>query len=314
MIRIRPSRGRLMIALVFTLTGMQGCSPNYSGQTEQLKRTVAAKIATLGAQIDGGRISNALLVKTYADTLMQSKPNLKAVAELLRKDGTSNGALYQNLNTRLAAVNLRPRDEREFTVSNEELLSLDAAGDPVIYNDSLIDVVNTLADLSGGELERVNIPADALTATVNGGAVPGSYLVGNPSYGQWQSDNRGGSFWRYYGQYRLFSDLAFGPRYYRGAIGYNAWYGGGSRYSYYGDYGRQTYGSRGDRSYNQSRQQEMRSKGLKPSRPAKQYGSAAGRARVSNYTQSRTTRTQTAAKRQSGLFGSSARASRAGGK
>jgi hypothetical protein len=35
----------------------------------------------------------------------------------------------------------------------------------------------------------------------------GLAFVGNPQYGQWQADNRGSSFWVWYGQYRLFSDL-----------------------------------------------------------------------------------------------------------
>lgn len=38
-------------------------------------------------------------------------------------------------------------------------------------------------------------------------APPGYEYVGNPKYGEWQRDSSGGSFWMYYGQYRLMSDL-----------------------------------------------------------------------------------------------------------
>ncbi|WP_027192780.1 hypothetical protein [Megalodesulfovibrio gigas] len=38
-------------------------------------------------------------------------------------------------------------------------------------------------------------------------APPGFQHVGDPSYGSWQRDSSGNSFWQFYGQYRLLSDL-----------------------------------------------------------------------------------------------------------
>ncbi len=38
-------------------------------------------------------------------------------------------------------------------------------------------------------------------------APPGYEYVGNSRYGEWQRDSSGGSFWMFYGQYRLMSDL-----------------------------------------------------------------------------------------------------------
>ncbi|UZP65828.1 hypothetical protein N1030_09310 [Desulfovibrio mangrovi] len=38
-------------------------------------------------------------------------------------------------------------------------------------------------------------------------APPGYEYVGDSRYGEWQRDSSGGSFWMYYGQYRLMSDL-----------------------------------------------------------------------------------------------------------
>ncbi|GAB7079385.1 hypothetical protein [Megalodesulfovibrio paquesii] len=38
-------------------------------------------------------------------------------------------------------------------------------------------------------------------------APPGFQHVGDPAYGTWQKDSSGNSFWQFYGQYRLLSDL-----------------------------------------------------------------------------------------------------------
>lgn len=49
-----------------------------------------------------------------------------------------------------------------------------------------------------------------------GGAGPPGYeYINNPKYGTWQTDSSGNSFWTYYGQYRLFSDLLGTHRVYR---------------------------------------------------------------------------------------------------
>ena len=45
-----------------------------------------------------------------------------------------------------------------------------------------------------GEVDQANYP-------------PGYQYVGNPRYGSWRRDSRGGSFWEFYGQYALFSHL-----------------------------------------------------------------------------------------------------------
>jgi hypothetical protein len=47
-------------------------------------------------------------------------------------------------------------------------------------------------------------------------APPGYAYVGDPQYGEWRRDSSGRSFWAYYGQYRLLSDLlGMGGRLYR---------------------------------------------------------------------------------------------------
>lgn len=51
---------------------------------------------------------------------------------------------------------------------------------------------------------------------------PGMVYVGDPQYGEWNTNN-GTSFWVFYGQYRLFSDLISGPNPYHYRSEYNDW-------------------------------------------------------------------------------------------
>ncbi|HET9833396.1 MAG TPA: hypothetical protein VFP91_16855 [Vicinamibacterales bacterium] len=65
----------------------------------------------------------------------------------------------------------------------------------------------------------------------------GLAFVGNPRYGQWQTDDRGTSFWAWYGAYRLFGDLlgARGQPYYYRRDEWDTW---STRYRgqpYYGE-------------------------------------------------------------------------------
>jgi hypothetical protein len=264
---------------------LAGCTNEYTQDLQQNKQAVAVKLETLGRQLDARQLSNARLIATYAEKLSADKPELRSVTELLARDATSSGTLFQSLKTRLAALPDAVDNRDQYIPAFQELQSLNAAADPAIFNDSLLDVVNTLADLSEGELPRISIPQDEDVASVNGGGrVAGSYLVGNPAYGQWKTDSGGSSFWEFYGQYRLFSDLFLGRDYYGGPIRYNDWYGGRPRYSYYNDYARSTYGTRSDRNAAKKRNQAMAREGVTPAKPQKRYGSAQGRKRVSTYT------------------------------
>jgi hypothetical protein len=79
---------------------------------------------------------------------------------------------------------------------------------------------------------------------------PGYQYVGNSQYGQWRTGARGGSFWEFYGKYRLMTDLiglGRGPIYRRDWNGYNRfrsagrpYYGAGNRFGTGGSVTRQT--------------------------------------------------------------------------
>jgi hypothetical protein len=65
----------------------------------------------------------------------------------------------------------------------------------------------------------------------------GLAFVGNPRYGEWQTDDRGMSFWGWYGAYRLFSDLlgARGLPYHYRRDEWDSWSTGHRGQPYYGE-------------------------------------------------------------------------------
>ena len=73
---------------------------------------------------------------------------------------------------------------------------------------------------------------------------PGYQYVGNPGYGTWRRDSRGGSFWEFYGQYAFFSHLLGSGRRPIYAADYDAYRRSRSqRRAYYGP--SNNYGTRG---------------------------------------------------------------------
>jgi hypothetical protein len=89
---------------------------------------------------------------------------------------------------------------------------------PITFDEYKGDLGMTVLSKKNGVLDKNSSPAGV------------DNYVGNSKYGQWQTNSSGGSFWSFYGRYRLMSDLFYGPRYAYG-------YGGYSR-SHYNDYNR----------------------------------------------------------------------------
>jgi len=275
-----------LFILLLTLF-LSSCGNEYQAKIQLEHASTQSQLEALGKSLDSKSLTNAKLVNIYAEKLSKLKPELKPIAIALAKDATRNGSLYQGLKDRLAKVNLKPENKQQYIQGLESLSSIFAGADKVVFNDSLLDLINTMADLSDGELSRVSIPKNENTAHVKGDKIaPGSYLIGNPAYGTYRQDSNGNSFWHWYGQYAFFSSLFSGPRYHSGPIYYDNW-NSNPRYSYYNDYGRSSYGSRSDRSYSSSQNIKMRNKGITPAKPKKQYGSVSGRKRTSTYSRQR---------------------------
>ena len=283
---------------------LAGCGENHSELVRRQHAQVTEWVRNLGAALDRGLIRNANVIKRYAEFVRRDRPEVAALVAELAREGTTAGLAYSSLTGRLGRVDLDPAGESEADQSLEELLRIEAAADIDVFNDSLIDVANVLADLSQGRLPRLHIPSSAPRAETG----PGSHLVGNPRYGEWRESSGGSSFWAFYGQYALMRDLFFTPR----AYSYGDWYPRRG-WSYYGDVGRHYYGGRAD-----SRRWE-RAAATRGAPPRRSYGPLRSQRRLSTYGRSASRSPGTATRRASSYgrtsaYGGSARGGlRAGG-
>ena len=224
----------LLWLTLLTILLLSGCGNRYEDELRESYVRVQSNINFLKGQLDNRQLSNALLIDSYATTLMQQKPILTDVARLLKQDATSQGNSFIALEKRLEDVILNPTDEEAASFSRQELILINTAADTLEYNNSLADVVNTLASLSDGQLPVINVPISHKAEAQSSNA-----LVGNPSYGHWQQDNGGRSIWAWYGMYSMFNNV-MGRNYY-----YDSW-SSRPHYSYYGNYGRNRWGSNRD--------------------------------------------------------------------
>ena len=241
--RSAAARAPLVAALAcLALAGCDGAAAVRAQLEDDLAR-VGDAVQRLGRQLDQGAIRNAALVTAYAARIAEAKPDVRPITETLAREGTREGILYRSLGRRLAQTRdsfPAPGSEvAAYAPAAEELVRLAAASDPNEFDRALADPLNVLADLSDGALPRIDAASAGATRAANNAEDlgPGGQLVGNPSYGEWQASPGGGSFWVWYGQFALLRDLLGGPR-----IGYGAW-ARGRDYSYYHDWGRDSYTS-----------------------------------------------------------------------
>ena len=249
-----------MLPLIFSISG---CSDTEKEFIDASKIAVENKISNLQLKLKRNEIRNAVLLKTYASKLRSMKPDLVELAKVFELDAFPNGPAIKGFKERLQVVKSNPKSIGDNRAIIEELESLDVAVDPEVYNNSLIDVINTLAELSGGALPKISEPkVKEKKGEESATSGAGRRLVGNPTYGYWQSSG-GQSFWVWYGQYSMFRSL-WGRPYY-----YHSWYYD-RPWSYYNDYGRSMYSSRSQRTQYSN---------LKTSnqRKIKEYGAKKGR-------------------------------------
>ncbi|MGL4447835.1 MAG: hypothetical protein ACRCZA_16360 [Shewanella sp.] len=224
----------LFVALALSLTGCGDDRPDKIAKYQQLTEQ---RLATLSSMLDTGQLRNANLLSQYSALLKQQKPDLSSLLDELAKDAGTQGPMYSSLKRRLA----ESKDATNFADIDQQLAeaeNLYQATDPSLYNDMLSDPLNVVADMSEGKLARVNAISREAAALANNAEDfgPGSQLVGNPAYGNWQTDSSGTSFWAWYGMYAMFSNIVNRP------ISYDRW-SGKRGYSYYNDVGRYRYTS-----------------------------------------------------------------------
>lgn len=242
------------VGLVLTLALLSACGNRFEEQLRGVHKDVQSSLAYLKDQLDTRQLSNALLIGKYADAVIQQKPDYADIATLLKKEATSQGKAYTALSQRLAAVSLTPTGAEAASNDLQELQLINSAADVYEFNNSLADVVNTLAALSDGQLAVINVPASQRASAQKANA-----LVGNPAYGSWSQNSGGQSFWAWYGMYSMFSNVMGMNRY-----GYGSW-SSRPHYSYYGNYGRNRWGSNADVARNQNLSKRYPSRYNKPS-------------------------------------------------
>ena len=281
-LRALPLRASVLLILVFALVS---CGESARDQLVQEHQRVNDKIVALGEMLDRGEIRNTSMIRYYADAVARKKPDLAALTGELSKEARREGFAYKHLATRLNQVELNPSNDVAMDHAFEEVARLDAASDPDVFNDSLVDIINVLADLSEGELARLNYDPTAERRKEGAGV----YLVGNPAYGRWERHSSGSSFWAFYGQYALMRHLIFRP----GPYAYGTWYG--SRpWTYYGGVGRNYYGTAED-----TRRWRNASKTHRSAANPKAYGSLRSSSRLSTYGRSDTRAPGSSLKRHS---------------
>ena len=231
----------LVLAFVLLLSA---CGDPVQEQIDAQIPLTEQRVQQLGDMLDSGQIRNAKFITQYADTVAKKSPQLLSIVDEFRKDATSSGPLYQALLERVDLVKTQPQMFANKQARFEELLNIYQAADPILYSDALSDPLNVLADMSNGELPRVNSMSKAQSMAANNAQDfgVGEQLIGNPAYGQWQTDSNGMSFWAWYGVYRLLDDVLDIDRKRRGKVYYSRW-GKSRNYSYYHDYGRTRYSS-----------------------------------------------------------------------
>jgi len=230
----------LLLLIIITTLSLVGCGDPVKEQIEQQLPITEQRVTQLGDALNNGQIRNASLINQYADKVAVNKANLTPLINEFRKDASTNGPMYKALLDRINTVKTQPQMFESSQARYNELLNIYQAADPVLYSDALSDPLNVLADMSDGQLPRINSLSKSQSQQANNAQDfgTGEQLIGNPNYGNWQTGSNGMSFWAWYGMYSMMGDM-FGRRTY-----YNDW-GSRRNYSYYNDYGRTRYSSPG---------------------------------------------------------------------
>ena len=225
--------------LFFFLLLLCACADPVKEQIIQQTPITEKRIEQLAQALTDGQVRNANLIRQYANKLLVNKPDYAPLIDEFLKDTGTKGPMYLALVDRLNTVKNQPQMFKDSQAIYDELLNLYQAADPVLFSDALSDPLNVLADMSDGQLPRVNAmsKADSLAANKAQDFGIGEQLIGNPSYGHWNTGSNGMSFWAWYGMYSMMGNI-FGSN----RTSYNDW-GRNRNYSYYNDYGRKRYSS-----------------------------------------------------------------------
>ncbi|MFT6072590.1 MAG: hypothetical protein ACJARD_001682 [Alphaproteobacteria bacterium] len=231
---------------------LSGCGDSAQDKVDRLKPIIEKNFQILDDKIKSKTLRNVQILDQYARQAQEIEPELSDLINILAVDATIENPNLKTFKERFKNLDsLQTSKEKAI-----ELMALQNATTPDIYNETLLDTINVLAGLTGGKLPAFDSDSKQTSQTA------GTYLVGNPSYGHWGSSG-GSSIWTWYAGYRMFGVLSGNQHY------YHRWYHN-RPWSYYHDHGRSMYGgTRTNQQYTQMRTQNDRA--------IKQYGQRTGR-------------------------------------
>lgn len=191
---------------IMTLFLLSGCSDPNVPIIERETKIIENQIAGLKSALNNNTVPNAVILKTYIEKTKISHPEYNDVLAALMRQTNAQSSGVAKLEDRLNTIHVNLSNG---VMTSEdavlELANLMLASRSDIFNDSLVDEINTVAALSGGLLLPIDQPAGEQPT-------PGAHLVGNPNYGEWRSSALG-SFWQWYGMYSMFNNVFGRPAY-----------------------------------------------------------------------------------------------------
>ena len=78
------------VGLVLIVALLSACGNRFEEQLRGVHKDVQSSLAYLKDQLDGRKLSNALLIGKYANALIQQKPDYADIATLLKEEATSH--------------------------------------------------------------------------------------------------------------------------------------------------------------------------------------------------------------------------------
>ncbi|QDP02265.1 hypothetical protein [Thalassotalea sp. PS06] len=192
------------------------------------------RLAELKSDLDNNQIDNARHIESYAKKLLKNDSQHQQLIELLRLNASAQGQIYQVLVQRLQTVTDRSHLFPSQEVRYQELLDIYQAADPKFFSDALSDPLNVLADLSAGELDRINADSKPQTLAENQAQDFGyaALLIGHPGFGSWQQAGKNQYQWQWFEHSKMLAK-SITPA----SISYRDW-AKNRDYSFYADIGR----------------------------------------------------------------------------
>ena len=138
---------------------LSGCGEEarIAEQLSRAEKQAQISLVRLRTALDQGQVRNAIILKNYSEFVGSNFEQYRSLAVQLGQDASPSGPLFTNLTRRLDDAVKYPEVFNNWQERYLELKSLSEASNVAVFSDALSDPVNVLADMSGGQLPRVNV-------------------------------------------------------------------------------------------------------------------------------------------------------------